>query len=64
MYFIGISDQAGGKLESIWAQGLHIRLHKISVDFRIKTLAEELLHLLQPPCINRWNNFKEMYRQL
>lgn len=46
MYFIGTSDPAGRMLESIWAQGLHIRLHKISVDFKLRTLAEELLGLL------------------
>lgn len=41
MYFIGTSDPAGRKLESIWAQDLHI-----SVGFKLRTLAEELLHLL------------------
>lgn len=50
------------QLESIWARGLPIRLHKISVAFKLRTLAEELLLLMQPPCINQLNNFKEMYR--
>lgn len=45
MYFIGMAD-AVGKSQSFWAQGPHIRLDKISASFKLRTLAEEVLHLL------------------